>query len=69
METHLLPQDAGAQTDPPPGTCFGASVGLGEIFDAYQRDYEERLLQEAEQEDGPAAIPKVFLVVSDHSIR
>ena len=43
-------QDAEVQTDPPPSTTFSANVGLGNIFDAYEKDYEVVLIAERERE-------------------
>ncbi|CAL4079576.1 unnamed protein product, partial [Meganyctiphanes norvegica] len=47
-DTRLLNQNLSIQTEPPPSTTFSVNVGLSDIYDAYQKDYEK--LQEIERE-------------------
>lgn len=46
----LLYQNLAIQTEPPPSTAFSVNVSLGEIFDAYIKDYEKVLEKEKERE-------------------
>nr|XP_045598244.1 dynein intermediate chain 2, ciliary-like [Procambarus clarkii] len=44
-------QNTGVQTDPPPGTSYSGNVGFSVIYDAYQRDYDFKLLNKQKELD------------------
>ncbi|XP_037774785.1 dynein intermediate chain 1, axonemal-like [Penaeus monodon] len=48
--TRLNIKNLAMQTEPPPSTAFSVNVSLGEIFDAYIKDYEKILEKEKERE-------------------
>ncbi|XP_042888961.1 dynein intermediate chain 2, ciliary-like [Penaeus japonicus] len=48
--TRLNIKNLAIQTEPPPSTAFSVNVSLGEIFDAYIKDYEKVLEKEKERE-------------------
>nr|XP_027229183.1 dynein intermediate chain 1, axonemal-like [Penaeus vannamei] len=48
--TRLNIKNLAIQTEPPPSTAFSVNVSLGEIFDAYIKDYEKIIEKEKERE-------------------